>query len=170
MYARHSRVFKFRKSNGKVLCQYSVRIHTVYTVLLTHSILRAPKSRRQLNARVTSFTWLNRSKRFEADKAPVHQTLRQWPRCPMVNNLVVINLATKRARGENTFVLPLSRRAFSVSTGSQRKPQIFIRRVRRLNISSKNVPVFELDFCRRDEKADVSVKHVLYVWHLTDGR
>lgn len=133
---RHSQVFKFRKSNGKVLCTACIRftydIHMVYSVLLTHSILRAPKTRRQLNARVTSFTWLNRSKRFEADKASVHQTLRQRPRCPMVNNLVVINLATKRAREENTFVLSLSRRAFSVSTGSQRKPQIFILRTRKI--------------------------------------
>lgn len=93
---RHSQVFKCRKSNGKVLC-VGIRFASILA-LLTHSILRAPKSRRQLNARVTSFVRLNRSKRFKANKAPVHQTLRQWPRCLMVNNLVVINLATKRAR------------------------------------------------------------------------
>lgn len=95
---RHSQVFKCRKSNGKVLCVDIRFAWHPYSALLTHSILRAPKSRRQLNARVTSFVRLNRSKRFKSNKAPVHQTLRQWPRCPMVNNLVVINLATKRAR------------------------------------------------------------------------
>jgi len=80
---------------------------TWVSALFTHSVWRTLKGRRQLNARVTSLArrrsgrCSNGSKTNEADKAPVHQVLRQWPRCPMVNNLLVINLATKRARGNN---------------------------------------------------------------------